>query len=458
MSYVGNLQFSRSADDDIDPDYVYYNATIINNRTGLNNYSRSADPEIRFQETRDTPIINDASKYNFSIIRFTMNGPNKDLPLFIPIIRTGAENPTLDVDKTIYSVGMKLVISDTTGANPVNATLTTTQPLQYVSETLDRSIAPIPNQTSVLTGQDLTSRYYWVYTYSHWLDIVNTALSACIADLQTKFQTAWTTAGNAGLAPTLKTVAPYITYNPTTNLFTIYTDAEGFGGSLRLSAGTTQDENFSLYFNSNMYGLFSNFKNTYEAPDLANPEFVNLIYTGAVGYGSVSAGVPYAQNVVSIGAGGSLKYWWNNVQDYESNSTLWSPIESIVFNSTLLPLVFEQTGDPVRFGESNNGTALTNSQSAFQPIITDIALPLENANAYRELIYYAPQAEYRLASFQRSKQQINQIDVQVFWRNRLDGSLYPVQMFNSSSVSLKIMFRRRGIFDYPHPAKGGVDV
>jgi hypothetical protein len=88
MSYVGNLQFSRSADDDIDPDYVYYNATIINNRTGLNNYSRSADPEIRFQETRDTPIINDASKYNFSIIRFTMNGPNKDLPLFIPIIRT----------------------------------------------------------------------------------------------------------------------------------------------------------------------------------------------------------------------------------------------------------------------------------------------------------------------------------------------------------------------------------
>jgi hypothetical protein len=31
-------------------------------------------------------------------------------------------------------------------------------------------------------------------------------------------------------------------------------------------------------------------------------------------------------------------------------------------------------------------------------------------------------------------------------------------MFNGSSVSVKCMFRRRGIFDYPHPAKGGVDL
>jgi len=32
----------------------------------------------------------------------------------------------------------------------------------------------------------------------------------------------------------------------------------------------------------------------------------------------------------------------------------------------------------------------------------------------------------------------------VWWKNRLDGKLYPVQMFNLSSVSIKIMFRKRG--------------
>jgi hypothetical protein len=123
----------------------------------------------------------------------------------------------------------------------------------------------------------------------------------------------------------------------------------------------------------------------------------------------------------------------------------------------MLPLVFEATGDPVKFGQSNQGQT-GNTQSAFQPIITDIALVNENAHDYREYIQYAPTAEYRLASFQRSKQPINNIDIQVFWRCRLDGQLYPVQMFNGSSVSVKIMFRRRGIYDYPHPAKGGVDL
>jgi hypothetical protein len=456
MSYIGQLQFSRSTDDDIDPDYVYYNATIINNRT-QGSYNNNQDPVLRFQETRDSPIVSDASKYNFSIIRFTMDGANKDLPLFIPVIRTGADNPTNDVNLTIYSVSLTCAINNTTGANPVVANVTATAPIIYAPETLDPFLAPIPQTTSIAGGrQDLSTRYYWVYTYSSWLNLVNQAFTTALASIQAQFQTAWTTAGNAGVAPTLLSVAPYILFNPTTNLFTLYTDCEGYGGALRLSAGTASDESFEVYFNSNMFGMFSNFQNTYV--NVPNTELTNLIYTGTIGYGAITAGVPYAQNVVSIGAGASLKYFWTQSQDYESTSTLWSPIENIVFNSTLLPLVFEQTGDPVRFGQSNDDTQLTGSQSAFQPIITDVALPRQSAKDYRELIYYAPSAEYRLASFQRSKQPINNIDIQVFWRNRLNGEIYPVQMFNCSSVSVKIMFRRRGIFDYPHPAKGGVDV
>lgn len=456
MSYLGQVQFSRTSDDDIDPDYVYYNATIINNRTKAP-FDRSIDPPLRFQETRDSPIINDASKYNFSIIRFTMDGPNKDLPMFIPVIRMGLiDNPTQDVNLTIYSVSLQLVVNNTTGANPVVGTFTTTQPLIWVTETQDPILGPVPPASTILTGQDMSTRYYWTYTYSHWVNITNTALTACIADLQTQFNTAWTTAGNVAPAPSLNIVAPYLTYNFDNNLFSIYADAVAFGGVARTSAGTTSDYSASLFFNSNMYGMYSNFRNLYV--NIPGTELTNEIFTGRVGYGATTAGVPQAENVVQIGSGANLKYFFKMTQDYESTSTLWSPIENIVFNSTLLPLVFEQTGDPVRFGDSNTNTNLTNSQSAFQPIITDIALPVENAHAYRELIYYAPSAEYRLASFQRSKNPINQIDIQVYYRNRLDGNLYPVTMFNSSSVSVKIMFRRRGIYDYPHPAKAGSDV
>jgi hypothetical protein len=110
--------------------------------------------------------------------------------------------------------------------------------------------------------------------------------------------------------------------------------------------------------------------------------------------------------------------------------------------------VFEQQADPINFGEGNdNGFA--SGRPAFAPIITDVALTNENANSYRTFIIYSPQAEYRLASFHRSKQSINSIDIQVYYKNRLDGKLYPVQMFNSSSVSIKMMFRRKGAEDHP---------
>jgi hypothetical protein len=437
MAYQGQFTFSGGYDNDTDPDYVYYNGTIINNRTDLNNNlsNWTTDPAIRFLETRDVPIIKDASKYNFSIIRFSMNGPNKDLPLFIPVIRTGPiANPTQDVNLTIYSITLKL---DLLGAGA--GTYQVTQPIIYIPETQNLNVAPVPDPISTVTGQDITTRYYWVYTYSHWLTLVNNAFNAALATIQAQV----TAAGG----PALLTEAPRMTYNPSNNLFSIYADREGYGGADKISA----TETFTLYFNNNMFGLFANFQNTYL--NLPNSEVDNEIYTGVVG--------PY-QNVVTVPVGvptpGVQKQYWLMVQDYESTSTLWSPIESIVFTSTLLPLVFEQTGDPVVFGESNDNSASVNSRPAFQPIITDVALASENAHSYRELIYYAPNSEYRLASFQRSRQTLNQIDVQVYWKARLDGQLYPVQMFNSSSVSIKIMFRRRGIYDYPHPAKEGLDI
>jgi hypothetical protein len=453
MSYLGNLQFSNTVDDDQDPDYVYYNATIINNTADIP--TDRADPQIRFQETRDTPIVRDASKYNFSIIRFTMNGANKDLPLFIPVVRTGADNPTNNVNLTIYSVSMTMTFAYTVGGTTYTNTLTSLQPLIYVPETLDTAQAPVPNANSISANtQDITTRYYWVYTYTHWLQIVNTAFAKCISNvsatypgLQQLFATWWASIGTpGGSTPTITTAPVQITYNPTTNLFSLYGDRYSFGGSARTSVGTNFDESSQLYFNNNMFGMFANFNNNYVN---LSGERTNEILFYPILYQNIQT--------VSSPPAPTAKSYWIMLQDYESTSTLWSPIDSIVFTSALLPLVFEATGDPVKFGQSYIGQT-GNTQSAFQPIITDVALVNENAHDYRQYIQYAPSAEYRLASFQRSKQPINNIDIQVFWRCRLDGQLYPVQMFNGSSVSVKVMFRRRGIYDYPHPAKGGVDL
>lgn len=455
MAYRGDFVFSETRDIDNDPDYVYYNATIINNRTIPRDVS--PDPYIRFQETRDVPIIRDASKYEFSIVRFTMNGANKDLPLFIPVIRIGAEeNPTQNVNLTIYSVSFTVEVDY---ENPGGALLprfqkkfVATQPLIWETETLDPAQAPVPLPSTTLTGQDISTRYYWAYTYSHVMRLFATATAGAFAQIQTLFDTAWAIDFPAVPPPTLNTRPPQLTWNPAIGLFSLYCDVNGFGGDSRSSKNTATDESFQIYFNNNLFGLFSNYDNEYINGFVQGGPYI-ASYTGL---GPITVGfVPEAvnqilitnilfQNILTVvEPGGITKQYWVIQQDYESTSTLWNPIESIVFTSALLPLVFEQIGDPIRFGEGNDN-ATNSGRPAFSPIITDVALTNENANSYRTFILYSPTAEYRMASFQRSKNPINNIDIQVYYKNRLDGQLYPISMFNCSSVSAKFMFRRIG--------------
>jgi len=438
-----------------DPDYVYYNCDIINNGSQVGTGVDSPDPVIRFNETRDAPIIADCSKYNFSIIRFSLNGSGKCLPVFIPAIRTGVNNPTQNINLTAYDVGLSVSVSYTVGPNTRTNTFNATQAVIYSPEILDQSVAAVPSASTTLTGQDLNSRYYWVMTVSHWVDLVNVAYQSCWNTLNTAFN-AWYLAQFGAPGPNLTTQPPRLTFNPQTNLFNIWADRYGFGdnqiaivppATQNRTATSAADENFSMYMDANLYGMFSNFDSQYvNQPN----SFTNKIIITNVGklYNNIL-------NVFSPPAPAAKSYWIMT-QDAPSTSTLWSPIASIVFTSGTLPLVFETTGEPVRYGTGNVGQD-TGTQAAFQPIITDIALTNTNAFDYREYIQYAPDAEYRLASFQKSKAPINQIDIQVFYKNRLDGKLYPLTMYNLASVSIKIMFRRRGIFDFPHPARVAPD-
>jgi hypothetical protein len=130
-------------------------------------------------------------------------------------------------------------------------------------------------------------------------------------------------------------------------------------------------------------------------------------------------------------------------QDYLSTTALWSPIDAIVFTTALLPVKNEEQAPPNALGTFNVGNSAGTSKSAFQPIITDVALDLsQNPAGYRKQIYYEPLAEFRMSDFQNSKAEIRNIDINVFWRSRLDNQLYPVSLFNLASVSIKLMFRK----------------
>ena len=203
----------------------------------------------------------------------------------------------------------------------------------------------------------------------------------------------------------------------------------------------------NLYFNSQMYGLFANYNFLYIGQ--YTPTYLPII--GAIGKNYLllvedlnGTNYYYPPTQTTANPQTSPPIYLQLNQEYNSTSQLWSPIESIVFTSTLLPLYSEQVGAPIIYGEGNNLTTNT-STSAFTPIITDIALSLNTANDYRDFIEYAPTAEYRLTSFTSSKQECRAIDIQVFWKSRLTSTLVPLTLYNASSVSLKILFRKKGV-------------
>ena len=583
------------------PDYVYYNADIINNTT-QNTFQGVAvrDPQVRFNETRDTAIIRNAADYYFSIIRFTMDGANRDLPLFIPNIAEGTGQT--NVNLTTYSMAVSFQQNLDLGAGPITITATPTPRfIQYIPETQNTQSAPIPRNIAadgfqglynpatqyslgqivsmtaadqygrfagpfyqvapqqtwnpqstyglgqvvqygntlfqslvpnnqgatpavgpnwalaplvgtnpvgsplwVIVGndlgnsQDLSSRYYWVYTYTHFVDLWNltmldptqfaavpTAPPTCAyQDTYQAFYNAYITAGgvavdfpyptfgsfvNANYPPVMKFIAE-------TSKFEIYGDNAGFGQRITaftptpyaagppVVIGIATKPTCRLFFNANMFGLFANYTNIYwntptitglgAVPDgyvneilFDNKAYQNIAdfrlapYTGIgpLGYNPVSpTGAPITPNMIN-------RAYWVAQQDYSSTDSLWSPVSSIVFTSTLLPVKTEATGAPVVLGAGNIGFSQATVQSAFQPIITDISLDTSsgNADAYRRFIYYAPSAEYRLSDFSSSKQDIRNIDIQVYWKNRLDNQLYPINMFNLSSVSIKVMFKHK---------------
>jgi hypothetical protein len=583
MAYNQRTSVSYAGGSGADPDFIYYNADIVNNSVQDLAFA-VPDPELKFDDGRTSTLIANPQDYQFSIIRFTMDGANLDLPMFIPEIAEQIEAPDYNA-KTAYSVGFQVDYNDvvytsqattfptvprpavgntasgyvyqivalngtdftlygsptnlpgqiftasgavttgggtvlglnqTPGTNALYWTAVVPQPVQQINQTtysvaipykqtfqigagtpftiesapsptfiqwapqnINTIIAPPPNRApSVSNPQNYNARYYWCNTYDHWLTLVNQAINNALVAVYldcfdpTNSSNKWlTNGGTVGNNPfptfasfVAQQFAPYMTYSQ--NYFTLYGDVRAFGenlGATTYTYGTVTATNpqMKLFFNNNMYGLFSNFPNLYwnsVAPlqgFLPVPSFFTIPTPPGYVYEILFPNYNYT-NILDLSGATPPHYvptadrqvYWINKQEYTSIDTLWSPISSLVFTSSSLCVRPEATSAPLEVGtgtEGNVSTSNPSSNSPFQNIITDIALPMSNgAQDYRQFIYYAPTAQYRYSSF-NTTQSINRVDIRVFWKNRFTNELFPIQMFNSSSVSIKMLFRKKSI-------------
>lgn len=509
-----------------DSEMIYYNANIINTDT-RDASNPEQPPIIKFNESRDAPIIHNASAYNFSIIRFAMNGPNKNLPLFIPIIQTNGfpfplqNSPT----RTIYylSVPYQRAWSFTNTLGNAETRVFTvapeSNPIVYRPEIQNIQIAPVPPvPLTGITRQNLSTRYYWVYTYKHWCDLVNETLLTALNLTYQSFNADWTIANGIDTAvspfpyPTFASFladhdAPFLKYDEDLRLFEFHGDTRAFNvssavdGTVNLLTGRPTGTNEPLpafvapaipvapfpaqpaspaylrvFMNANLYGLLCNFKHTLYnrieggvlptplptatpvvlpttnialAPALYTYEvlFPNENYTNLLNHNPLLQGSqaipPPAYNPFFLIPTTNQRTYWISKQDYGSTGSLWSPVQSIVFTTTLLPVKAEYTGKPIILGDSTSA-GTTNSSSAFEPIIADFVIDQqhEKAEGWRDFTLYEPTAEYKMISLTASHDEIRNIDLQVFWKYRLTGELIPLTMFNCSDVSIKMLFRK----------------
>lgn len=548
------------------PDYVYYNASVLNNSTNTTSNVRP-DPQVRFQEIRDAPLIYNSGDYHFSILRIAMNGVGRDLPIFIPQT-TGIVNSEVigvdpntgkdiielsaDVNETVYGLAFSYeqIFSQYVSSTVSNDVIVRVAPpprfVIYEPETVNSVLAPLPSEQSIIDGnpQDLSTRYYWVYTYQHWLDLVNKtilnpadldgsngyAFTCCWGDTYQAILTAFPQA--LLLFPTLRAFAnyvnpPQIVYDPKTNRFRFIADSDGFGERIQLFVPALAVESQPVVFrsppvarmflNDNMFGLFANVNNVYynsqnpkdspfrtlpasilsqldkDANTITYPTFNfvtlpsatvnvpfgyvneilfdNKFYTNLLDYRISPASGISPLGYVPIG---QQKPYWVSEQEYPSTSDLWSPLESIVLTSALLCVTAEYVSPPViptscvvgkvngfgipsvpqptpypNFNATDPPVSLSSTtvKNGFDPIIADTVIDCSELGAgnWKQSFVYEPKAEFRLSDFNTKQTPINQIDIAFFWKCRLNGILYPLQMFNLSSMSIKCMFKKRNL-------------
>lgn len=205
MSFTQRVLSGSSADGE----YVYYNATIINNTVSTT--QTTDDPQVYFQDTRQYPLIKDTSQYVVSVDNITLNGAQKTLPILIPQIAVGT-----DVNLTIYTVTFGLTVGTSVGSGTSTTastqTFLATVPLTWIPE----NQAPFTVTPTTATPRQSEIPYYYLYSYSHWVDILNNALTTAWKTVMYK---ANLTVGVGG------TRCPYFEYDSNTGLFSLIQDA-----------------------------------------------------------------------------------------------------------------------------------------------------------------------------------------------------------------------------------------
>lgn len=251
-----------------------------------------------------------------------------------------------------------------------------------------------------------------IFYYSPYIDHVNDALAAAFVALKAAFP------GASATSP------PYLALNPITQLINLYVQDDYLKSNPgAIGIGFNQYLFTIIDFPYSQFNGYSTLNGYDYVIDIDN-HAVLLPAAPRIGY-------PFAINGF---AGDVLQ-----VSQEFPTLHLWDTVKSIIFTTSLIPVVKEILPNSFSSDQSNNVS--NNSLS----ILTDFNIP-KNANEPRPSIFdYVPSGEYRMISMS----QCNPYKVGDVTANYQDysGQIFPINLLSVTNFDMKAMYRKK-FFNY----------
>ena len=348
----------------IDSDHIYYNVLIPNND--------QSEVRAKFMEVRGEPLINNPPEWEMSIVRFKL--PTQLVPIFYVDLKTYP-------DITKYSICL------------TNGAVESYKDVVYVPE--NNNTYPVAPYAGMPKG------YWAVYTYQHFIDLINTTLLNAFND--PTFNASLPITGTAW-------AAPYMVYNAQTQLFSLIAQQQ------------YKTSGIKIYMNNLLFNFFDPLEayfNGYNQPN--GKEFEILVKNNYNNSITIPTG--------SLGAGTA---GYEMKQEY-SSLPRWNSFSKFVFMTGSIPI------RPENINATTTQQLQQSSITNFQPILTDFIPVL--SNTVRNNVIYYPTAEYRMTDLVGNTP-LNIVDLQIFWEDK-NQILYPLDIPINESVNVKFLFRKK---------------
>lgn len=361
------------------PDYIYYDMVCTNRNTN----SYAGNTQLVFKDLRQQTIIDKPEDYYLSVIRFQLDTTS------LPLHRFEIQPNQNDVNLGIYSITLEYF----DGVNSVS-----TQPEYLIWQQVDFNV-PVPQPPSAnANGLQADSAYYFSYSYENVIRLTNKALKEALTKLKLV------------VGASIATVdSPYLVWNVDRASASLYVMYDYFNQE------TTPVIN--VYFNRPLHFLFSSLP------------FIEMNHNAEKNKHYKIVSLPYITENVGLD-----KYI--RVDQEYSTAACWSPLSSVVFSSSTLPVVSNELSDPLIY-ENNRQVLLSNGNDQKQNIIIDF---ISDENGYRSNLLYTASIYRYISMYQSSP--VRQIEITVWYKTK-EGILKPFYLDAGASCSLKLQFVKK---------------